>query len=317
MSGTRPDLSVVVVTHGGRELALRTLRSARAAAGAATIQWLVVDSGSGDDTAGAIAEEFADVRLFRRANIGFAAANNVALPHARGRYVLLLNPDVEVEQGTLAELVEELDRRPHTGAASVIQRAPDGTLQASIRRFPSVGRQLGEALFAGRLVGECESDEDGYRAEREADWLVGAFLVVRREALEAVGPLDERFFLYSEETDWCLRLRRAGWDVRHLPQLEIVHHQGGYAQPELAAQLAFSKLLFARKHYGRVRTGAIQGALALRHLLRAPLFTALSIPRPRWRARAHGERRALSIALGLGAKPRLAPAADLNLEPRA
>lgn len=312
-----PDLSIVVVVHNGRERALATIASGRERLGAIRAEWLVVDCGSSDGVADAIEARWADVTILRRANIGFAAGNNVALARAGGRYVLLLNPDVEILEGTLAELVAALDERPEVGAAGVVQRSPAGDVLPSIRRFPSPLRQLGEALGLGGVAGLRESDMAGWDRERSADWLVGAFLAVRRSAMEEIGLLDERFFLYSEETDWCLRLRRAGWDVRHLPQLEIVHHQGGYAQPELAAQLAFSKLLFARKHYGRVRTGAIQGALALRHLLRAPLFTALSIPRPRWRARAHGERRALSIALGLGAKPRLAPAADLNLEPRA
>jgi GT2 family glycosyltransferase len=315
-----PDLTIVVVVHNGRELALATLDSARAHLGAVGAEWLVVDCGSSDGTAEAIEARWSDVTVLRRANIGFAAGNNAALAEARGRYVLLLNPDVEILEGTLAELVSALDERPEVGAASVVQRSPDGAVLPSIRRFPSPLRQLGEALGIGRLVTPSplhESDGAGWDRERSADWLVGAFLIVRGAAIEQVGLLDERFFLYSEETDWCLRLHRAGWDVRHLPQLEVVHHQGGYAQPELAAQLAFSKLLFARKHYGPLRTGGIRAALALRHLLRAPVFTALSIARPAWRSRARSERRALTIALGVGPAPRLAPAPPATLEVRA
>jgi N-acetylglucosaminyl-diphospho-decaprenol L-rhamnosyltransferase len=303
-----PDLSIIVVVHNGRELALRTLESARGRLGAIRAEWLVVDCGSSDGVSQAIEARWSDVTVLRRANIGFAAGNNAALAQAGGRYVLLLNPDVEILEGTLAELVSALDERPEVGAASVVQRAPSGAVLPSIRRFPSPLRQLGEALGLGSVAGLRESDMAGWERERSADWLVGAFLAVRRSAMQEIGLLDERFFLYSEETDWCLRLRRAGWDVRHLPQLEVVHHQGGYAQPELAAQLTFSKLLFARKHYGPLRSAGIRAALALRHLLRAPLFTALSVAIPRWRPRAHGERRALSIALGIGPTPRLAPA---------
>ena len=111
----RPDVSVIVVTHNGREMALTTLRSARAASAGIEVEWFVVDAGSSDGTADAIEREFADVRVFREANNGFAASNNVALAQARGRYVLLLNPDVEIRSGTLADLVEAMDARPRAG----------------------------------------------------------------------------------------------------------------------------------------------------------------------------------------------------------
>lgn len=302
MSHERPDLSVVVVTHNGRELALASLRSARAANGPIDTEWFVVDSGSADGTPDAVAAEFTDTHLIRLANVGFAAANNAAFEHVRGRYVLLLNPDVEIDRGTLAELVRELDARPRVGAASVVQRGSAGELLPSIRRFPSPGRQLGEA-FRMRALSETERDPAQYQQERSADWLVGAFLAVRREALEEVGALDERFFLYCEETDWCYRMKAAGWDVRHLPALAITHHCGGYERPELLAQLAFSKLLFARKHFGRLRRGAIRFGLAARHGLRLALLAPAALVRPGARSRLRAESRALGVALGLSRAP--------------
>ena len=136
----RPDLSVIVVTHQGRDLVLQVLRTALAATGPITAEWLVVDSGSTDGTPDAIERELPEVRVIRRPNIGFAAGNNVALEAARGRYVLLLNPDIEIVEGTLAELVEAMDQRPEVGIASAVTHYPDGALQASIRRFPSPTR---------------------------------------------------------------------------------------------------------------------------------------------------------------------------------
>jgi N-acetylglucosaminyl-diphospho-decaprenol L-rhamnosyltransferase len=288
MTATRPDLSVIVVTHDRTELALATLASARAAADGVEAQWLVVDSGSTDDTPAAIERRFPDVQVLRRANIGFAAANNVALPLARGRYVLLLNPDVEIASGTFAQLLAALDARPRVGIASVIQQGARGELQHSIRRYPSPLRAFGEALpfirgdalstlnrggalhslIRGRLSEE-ECAPARYREERSADWLVGAFLIVRAEVVAAIGGLDERFFLYSEETDWCYRARAAGWDVRHLPRMVVTHHNTPTVRPELVAQLSYAKLLFARKHYARTRAVAIRAALALRHGMRA------------------------------------------------
>ncbi len=307
----RPDLSVIVVTHDRTELALATLASAQAAAEGVEAQWLVVDSGSTDDTPDAIERRFPDVQVLRCANVGFAAANNVALPLARGRYVLLLNPDVEIASGTFAQLLAALDARPRVGIASVIQQGTEGELQYSIRRYPSPLRAFGEALPLPRggapstltrgplsvlargplsalargplsvlargplsaltrgRFSEEERTPARYHEEHSADWLVGAFLIARAEVITQIGGLDERFFLYSEETDWCYRARAAGWDVRHLPRMVVTHHNTPTARPELVAQLSYAKLLFARKHYARAHALAIGAALALRHGLRA------------------------------------------------
>jgi N-acetylglucosaminyl-diphospho-decaprenol L-rhamnosyltransferase len=303
-----PDLSVVVVTHNGRDMAIETLRSARAHTGALSVEWLVVDNGSTDGTPDALAAEFPDLVIERGANVGFAAGNNAALRRARGRYVLLLNPDVEIRSGTLERLVDELDSRPRLGAASVIQRGPEGALLYSIRRYPSAHRQLAEAAFSprwpvGRALQEAVVDPRSYEREHEADWLVGAFLVLRAAALAEIGLLDERFFLYSEETDLCFRLRQAGWTVAHLPVMTITHHQGGYGSPELAAQLSYSKLLFFRKHHRRVTAGLLRSALIAGHAVRFAIALAGSLARPQLRARARGDRLALAVLTGLAPPP--------------
>lgn len=306
MADETPDLSVVIVAYNGRELTLATLRSARAALGGIACQWLLVDNGSTDGTADAVEREFADVRVFRAANRGFAAGNNVALPHARGRYVLLLNPDVEIERGTFAELLAALDARPEVGLASVIQKASDGSLLASIRRFPTVTRNLAAATGATRLtplrrLQELDEDFDAYTRERSVDWLVGAFLCARREAVAQVGPLDERFFLYAEETDWCLRFRALGWDVRHLPVMTIVHHEGDSTRPEAVAQLGHSRRRYAYKHFSWPRALGIHAALALGHLLRLLAVAPAAVVRPALRRRARAE--AFGLAVLCGAAP--------------
>ncbi len=304
----RPDLSVIVVTHNRAELALSTLRSAAAAVRDLEVEWIVVDSGSADGTPEAIEAALPEVRVLREANIGFAAANNRGLKHVRGRYVLLLNPDVEIDSGTFDELVGTLDARPAIGVASVVQNAPDGSLQYSVRRFPTPWLALGEALAASRWAPlrrwrEEEPRRSVYGSETSAEWLVGAFLIARAEALAEVGSLDERFFLYSEETDWCYRFHRAGWGVAHLPTMTVTHHSGHAPGPDLSAQQSYAKILFARKHYGAVRAAAIRGALVLRHTLRGALATVVGSARPRWAARAVVERRALAVVLGLAEPP--------------
>jgi N-acetylglucosaminyl-diphospho-decaprenol L-rhamnosyltransferase len=313
-----PDLSVVVVTHNGRDLALATLRSARASAGPIDVEWFVVDSGSSDDTPEAVERELPDVRVIRGANLGFAHANNMALPSARGRYVLLLNPDVEIGRGTLADLVLALDRRPDVGAAGVVLRGTGGELLPSIRRFPSPTRDLGEALFAPRWpvlrrVQELDLEFDRYFAERSVDWVSGAFLVVRRAAVEDVGPLDERFFLYSEEIDWCWRIRAAGWDIRHLPLIEATHHCGP-STPQRVAEECHSRMLYARKHYGRGRAMAIRAALALKHALRLGLLAAPATLRPALRARVRADAFGLAVLTG-AMRPPLSRTARGQLPP--
>ncbi len=307
MSGA-PDLSVVVVTHNGREMALTTLRSALAATGTASVEWLVVDAGSTDGTPDAIEEEFGQARVLRRENRGFAASNNVALEEARGRYVLLLNPDVEIRSGTFGELVAAMDARPELGLASVVQRGADGALQPSIRRFPSPLRSLGEALFAAHwpvlgTLQQADTRPSRYEREGSVEWVVGAFLIARREAVQAVGPMDERFFLYSEETDWCYRFWQAGWPVAHLPVMVITHHSGSGKGGDLMPQLSHSRLLFATKHYGLTASAGIRASLALRHAIRVVVFGAATIFRPAQRSRVRAEWASLRVILGLSAPP--------------
>lgn len=299
---TQPDLSVAVVTHNGRDLALATLRSAREHSGAIAVEWLVVDSGSSDGTPEAIERELPDVQVMRAPNLGFAHGNNVALRQARGRYVLLLNPDVEVEHGSLEGLVAALDARPAVGAAGVIQRGRDGRVLPSIRRFPSPSRDLGEALFAAhwpalKHLQELDVDFDRYYEERPADWVSGAFLIARREAVDQVGPLDERFFLYSEEIDWCRRIRGAGWEIRHLPVLEVLHH-GGPTTPQRVAEECHSRMLFARKHFGPAGATGIRAALAVKHALRALLLAVPACLSGRARARLRAEACGLAVLAG-------------------
>lgn len=316
----RPDVSVIVVTHQGREVVLDVLGAAYAATGPIEVEWLVVDSGSTDGTPDAIEREFPGIEVLRAPNIGFAAGNNVALGRARGRYLLLLNPDVEIAAGTLAQLVAAMDERPGVGIASSLTHYPDGVLQTTMRRFPSPARQLGEALMLNRLPGfrhlqEDETRPELYEAERDADWLSGSFLLARREAVEQAGGLDERFFLFSEETDWCLRIRAAGWEIRHVPCLRLVHHTGRSERPDLYAQNSYSKVLYARKHFSPAARAGFRAALALRHGLRCALFLSRALRRRELRERAAAERLALLVVLGVK-RPRYRPyAGSVRVEP--
>jgi N-acetylglucosaminyl-diphospho-decaprenol L-rhamnosyltransferase len=307
-ASVRPELSIIVVSHQGRERVLQILRAAHQSVGPIDVEWFLVDSGSTDGTADAVRREFPHIDVVERPNIGFAAGNNIALSRARGRYALLLNPDMEIVSGTLAELVELMDAHPEVGIGSAVTYYPDGELHTTMRRFPSPTRQFGEALMLTRLelfksLQEDDRREAHYGTERSADWVAGGFLLVRREVFEQVGGLDERFFLFSEETDWCRRVRSAGWDIRHFPHMRLTHHTGRSMRPDLYAQNSHSKLLYARKHFSPVRAFGFRVAIALRHALRYAGFAPQARRKPDLRPRAEAERRALLVVLGLSAPP--------------
>jgi GT2 family glycosyltransferase len=267
------DVCVIIVSHNGKRWLDAALGTLYASAGDLDLDVVVVDNGS-DGSAAYVEEHFSDARTISCANRGFGAANNVALETADARYVLFLNPDTEFLDGSLEDLVAALDRRPHIGVAGVRQLGGGGELAPSVRRFPSTVNMLAEALAIERIpilrrfLGERVLAPAAYDRETRCDWISGSFMLARREALEATGGFDERFFLFSEETDLCWRLKDAGWEVVHLPLVTIRHFESERsASPRMEAQSAYARLQFARKHFARVAPYRL--AMALRYALRA------------------------------------------------
>ena len=267
------DLCVVIVSHNGKSWLDAALCSLFAHADGLDLDVVVVDNGD-DGSAAYVEEHFPAARTITCANRGFGAANNVGLTTADARYVLFLNPDTEFLGGSLADLVAVLDRRPGVGLVGVRQLTGHGDLAPSIRRFPSTANMLAEALavekvpLLRRLLGERVLDPAVYGRETPCDWTSGSFMLARSEALRGCGGFDERFFLFSEETDLCWRLRRAGWGIVHLPLVTIRHHESERsATPRLEAQSAYARLQFARKHFNRV--SPYRWAMAFRYALRA------------------------------------------------
>jgi GT2 family glycosyltransferase len=298
------DVCAIVVSHNGKRWLTPALTSLFERAGELDLDVVVVDNGS-DGSAELVEDRFERARAIHCPNRGFAHANNRGLETADARYVLLLNPDTEIVDGTLAELVEYMDEHPEVGLAGCRQVDGEGRLWPTVRRFPSVGRALGEALGPERLpfnaawLGESELDLSRYDGELTCDWTSGSFLLVRREALQSAGPLDERFFFYSEEVDFCLRVKRAGWEIRHVPKLTIAHYGGKTdASPRMEAQMAYARSQYAAKHFRRPRRAAFLAAIGLRHLLRWIAFSLAGEDR-----RAEAQRCALMTLLGLRPPP--------------
>jgi GT2 family glycosyltransferase len=270
------DVAVIIVSTNEAKWLEPCLSTVFAHAGDAKLDVVVVDNESTDGTRELVASRFADARVVDSQNKGFAHANNRGAETCTARYVLFLNPDTEIVEGTFADLVAAVDARPDVGMAGVRQLTADGTLWPTIRYFPSVGRALGEALASerwtrrGRWAGERELDLAVYEREAECDWTSGSFMFCRREALLSAGLLDERFFIYSEEPDLCLRMKRAGWGTRHLPTMTIVHHAGkGGLRPKMIAQDVFTRSQYAHKHFAPAHRAAYLTAVGARHVVRA------------------------------------------------
>ncbi|MCX7623748.1 MAG: glycosyltransferase [Thermomicrobium sp.] len=274
------DVSVVVVSYRSREHLSGCLDSVRASLEASGLagEVIVVDNGSPDGTAGLIAERYPWVRLVANpVNRGFAAAANQGIRLARGRVVVLLNPDTRVLGDALTRLVAFLDRHPTAGAVGPRLRYPDGRVQSSRRRFPTLLTGFLESTLVQDYWRDNRVLRRYYVADRsddelqEVDWLVGACLAIRREALATVGLLDERFFLYSEEVEWFWRVRRAGWRVYYLPDAEVLHVEGASSEPESPfRQVAFdtAKVQLFRTLYGPIAAELLRSFLLATYLFR-------------------------------------------------
>jgi N-acetylglucosaminyl-diphospho-decaprenol L-rhamnosyltransferase len=245
-----PDASVVVVTYNSAAWIERCLESVR---GRETI---VVDNGSTDGTVALVRERFPAVRLLEQENAGMGGGNNAGMRIASGRYFLLLNSDAWVVGDAVTQLVAFADEHPEAAVVGPRLLNPDGSLQRSARAFPTLWRLATEYLFLRKLAPRSRAlnrfYEGGFEHDvvREVDWLFGACLLVRRDAADEVGLFDEDFFMFSEETDWCYRLRQAGWKVYFFPGAEVVHVGGGSHGGSLFAENVRGQLRFLAKHRG-------------------------------------------------------------------
>lgn len=269
------DLAVIIVSTNEGKWLTPCLRSVYQHAGPIDLEVVVADNESQDETRAVVAE-FDSVRIVPCHNRGFAHANNRGLMTCDARFVLFLNPDTEILEGSLADLVAWLDRRPDVGLVGVRQVTSDGSLHPTIRRFPNAVRALGEAFASERLpfrhpsLGERELSEEAYEREVECDWTSGSFMLARREAIESGGFLDERFFIYSEETDFCYRIKQSGWRIYHLPTMTILHHARKIGiNPRMEAQNAFSRIQYAAVHFSPAHRAVYRAAVMLRYGVRA------------------------------------------------
>ncbi|MBD3348741.1 MAG: glycosyltransferase [Candidatus Eisenbacteria bacterium] len=301
-----PDLSIVTVGYRSRGPLRGLLDSIEETAGPG-VETLVVDNASDDGTAQMVRGEYPRVRLLENStNFGYSRAVNQGIRESRGRYVLVLNPDVRVAPGALDALTRFMDTHPDAGIAAAKLLNEDGTVQDSCRRFYTFWTLLLRRTFLGRIFPNAPALRSYLMADfdheevREVDWVLGACMMVRREALEDFGLMDERFFLYFEDVDWCYRAWKSGWKVYYVPQAVMRHRYARGSARRLPSRLLLAHLVslfhfyekwgnvayWMKKNRTAVRRGAllfsdllsINGAFALSYLLRSSMRGLLTKP---------------------------------------
>ncbi len=291
------DLSLIVLTWNTRELVIecldqleRELKDATGSGGFSAEVW-VVDNGSRDGTAEAIRSRFPRVRLIvLPENVGFASGNNAGLTEVNGRIVCLLNSDVLIPRGALERCIDVFDGMPNVGAAGLQLLHPDGRLQNSIHAFPGFWSELcptalAEWLFPKRFP----SKRRPIRTTTSVPAVRGAVFFVRHEIIESVGMLCEDYFFFLEETDWCWRIREAGWDVVHVPDAQAIHSSGFSSKriDPLRTRIEFHRSLYRFVHLRRgTREAAAVRWLRVTKVIGAGLLLSFAAPfGPRFRRR--------------------------------
>lgn len=276
-SETQPDVSVVVVNWNTAHMLHRCLASLEAERGTAGLEVIVVDNGSTDGSQDLVLKTFPEVQLIsNRENRGYSVANNQGIAASAGRYVFLLNSDTEVEAGCLRSLIDYGDANPSAGIIAPQLLNFDGSLQPSGRRFPTSLSTLAMLFEVDRLMGRPRyGTRRDYSIPAEVDEVSGAAMLVRREAIERVGGLDESFAWGYEDVDLCRRVKQAGWRVHYFPGAKIKHEWGGSRRLAPAATvlsaIAGRRHYFA-KHHGAASVQLVMAATLVSHLLRSAVF---------------------------------------------
>jgi GT2 family glycosyltransferase len=266
------DVSSITVTLNGLPWIERCLESLR------RTETIVVDHGSTDGTVELVRGRFPEVRVIEQPNAGYGAGLNAGMRVAAGRYFLIVNPDAWMVGDAVERLVAFADSRPDAAIVAPRLLNQDGTLQRSVRGFPTLWRLATEYFFLRKLAPRSRALNAFYAGGfdhdevREVDWVMGACFLVRREAADAVGLFDESFFLFSEETDWCYRFRAAGWTVVFFPEAEAVHVGGATHGGRMFGENVRGHVRFFAKHYGAGQAARARRLLRTALLLRGLIF---------------------------------------------
>ncbi len=264
------DLSIIIVSWNVADLLRACLNSIYAYPSPLDIETIVVDSASSDNSVEMVRAEFPQVVLLpQRENIGYTCGNNIGLQTARGRHLLLLNPDTEIIGDALAQLVAYLDTHPDVGIVGPHTLNTDGSTQSTRRRFPTKALAFFESTWLEGLLPKSalawyRVSEQPDTATFDVDWVQGSALMARREVYATIGGLDEGYVMFYEELDWCKRAKDAGWRVVYMGSTQIIHH-GGKSTDQVGARKHIyyneSRLRYFKKHHGALFAQALRVSL--------------------------------------------------------
>lgn len=254
------DLSILIVNYNTAALTLQCLRSVFQSKGDYAFEVIVIDNASSDVSVEQIERQFPQVKLIcNKENVGFAAANNQGIARAQGKYILLLNSDTVVREDTFDTMISFMEAHPRVGASGCKIVLPDGSLDKACKRgFPTPSAAFFYAFGIARWFPNNPYFNQYHMSHLDPDQqypidcLVGAFMLVRKTVIDQVGGLDETFFMYGEDIDWCYRIKQAGWEIYYYPRTEIVHHKGGSSRNKplkIIYEFHRAMILFHRKHY--------------------------------------------------------------------
>jgi len=287
------DLSIVIVTWNARDVLLPAVASIFREVKGISYEVIVVDNDSKDGSADAVEADFPEAKVLRcPRNLGFAGGNNVGLREIQGRHAVLLNSDTITHAGAFERMVAYMDEHPEVGACGPQLLNPDGSKQNCFHNFPTlttelVNLSLLKALFPAKYPGKRQA----YTAPLEVDAVLGACMLLRREVLEKVGPMDDGYFFFLEETDWCARIREAGWKIVHLPDARITHLYGESTKKKLPTETYIEYYRSLYRFFGKNRgpgQKAVVAAFRVVKLVLDVLLAALPV----------------ILTLGLAEKPR-------------
>lgn len=277
---SRYQLSIVIVSWNVHDLLRDCLHSIEQTRGELVVETIVVDSASTDGSPAMVATEFPQVVLIAATeNVGFPRGNNMGIAKAHGRYILLLNPDTILHEGALAYMVDYLENHLDAGVVGAQLLNEDGSVQSSRRRFPTLTTAFFESTWLQahapqRILNSYYALDIADDQTAEVDWVMGACLMTRQEIAQTIGGLDEGYFMYSEELDWCRRIKMAGWRVVYLPAAQVTHYQGKSSEQVVAQRHIYfnrAKLRYFRKYHGRVPAFVLRLFLLLNYLVQMAL----------------------------------------------
>jgi N-acetylglucosaminyl-diphospho-decaprenol L-rhamnosyltransferase len=279
-----PELAVIYVNWNARDLLQKSIAALPQAIASVSYDVWVVDNASSDGSPDRVQADFPHVNLVRNtANVGFARANNQAMQAASGEYFLLINTDAFAAPGSIDQMLALAQSQPQAGIVGARLVNPDGSFQASYVDFPGLAQEfmilsgLGRKIYGPWYPNHASQPADPARC---VDYVQGACLLVRRQAYEAVGGMDEGYFMYAEEVDWCRSMRQAGWQVWYQPAASVMH-VGGASSRTRAVQretdLYISRVRYFRKHHNLLETRALEGMIVASAGLKYALHTLLNL----------------------------------------